>query len=62
MCFTFLGIHDFTENPSYNPLSIYALLEPENWIHHTPMISDQGVTSAWARIVMSEKNIKVIVI
>lgn len=59
---TLLGIHDYAENPNYNPLSVYALLEPENWIHHTPILSDQGITNAWARIVMSENDSKVIII
>ncbi|KAL5237466.1 hypothetical protein ACI65C_004876 [Semiaphis heraclei] len=42
----------------YNPLSVYDLLEPSNWVHHTPLISDKGVTNAWTNIIESGEDLQ----
>jgi len=42
-------------NQNYHPPQIYALLNPANWIHHTPLITGKGVTKAWTKLGMSEE-------
>lgn len=53
-----IGIHEYVVNVDYNPLSVYDLLEPSNWVHHTPLISENGVTKAWTNIIESEKDLQ----
>lgn len=54
--FIFLGVHDYVVNENFKPPPLYALLEPENWVHHTPLISDDGVTKAWTKLKIFEKH------
>lgn len=51
-----LDVHDYVINENYEPPSIYALLKAKNWVHHTPLISDEGVTNAWTEIGTLEKR------
>ncbi|XP_025208612.1 radial spoke head protein 4 homolog A-like [Melanaphis sacchari] len=51
-------VHEYVVNADYNPLSIYDLLEPSNWVHHTPLISEKGVTKAWSNIIESEGDLQ----
>ncbi|VVC44774.1 Radial spokehead-like protein [Cinara cedri] len=48
--------HDYIENINYQPLSVYALLNPTNWVHHTPLITEEGVTRAWAKLRKSQND------
>ncbi|XP_022171447.1 radial spoke head protein 4 homolog A-like [Myzus persicae] len=49
-------IHEYVVNADYNLLSVYDLLEPSNWVHHTPLISEKGVTKAWTNIIESRED------
>ncbi|CAI6354534.1 unnamed protein product [Macrosiphum euphorbiae] len=51
-------IHEYAVNVDYNPLSVYDLLEPSNWVHHTPLISEKGVTQAWTNIIESGEDLQ----
>lgn len=51
---SYLGFHDCVINQNYDPLSLYDLLKPDNWVHHIPLISDEGVTVAWKYLIKSE--------
>lgn len=53
----FLGVHDYVINTNYDPPPVYDLLKPNNWVHHTPLLSSKGVTNAWARL--SENNVTI---
>lgn len=47
-------------NQNYNPLSVHALLEPDNWVHHTPIILEEGVTKAWIEYNAIENEVIII--
>ncbi|XP_026819794.1 radial spoke head protein 6 homolog A-like [Rhopalosiphum maidis] len=51
-------VHEYVANADYTPLSVYDLLEPSNWVHHTPLISEKGVTKAWNNIIESEGDLQ----
>lgn len=53
----FLGVHDYVINENYDPPPMYDLLKPNNWVHHTPLISREGVTHAWTKL----SEVKVII-
>ncbi|KAF0764875.1 radial spoke head protein 6 A-like [Aphis craccivora] len=53
-----LWIHEYIVNADYNLLSVYDLLESNNWVHHTPLISEKGVTKAWSNIIESEGDLQ----
>lgn len=46
----FLGVHDYVINENYDSPPLYDLLKPNNWVHHIPLISEEGVTHAWSKL------------
>ncbi|XP_050426671.1 radial spoke head protein 6 homolog A-like [Adelges cooleyi] len=52
------SLYEYSTNQEYKSLPTYDLMDPDNWVHHTPMITEDGVTEVWLDILSTIKQNK----
>ncbi|XP_050529087.1 radial spoke head protein 4 homolog A-like [Daktulosphaira vitifoliae] len=52
----FKSFYGYSANNDYKSLPIYDLFNLVNWVHHIPMINNDGVTEVWLKIQSSIKK------